>query len=195
MRIRSFAFYGQNGSVFANFVADAFEDLADRDARSLIIDVRGNHGGSGLAAAFLLRRLASEPFSYWAPETDSGANDDLFEVQLPVETGFEGDVFLLVNADTFSAVPHFAALAKEHGMATLVGEPMGGGTSTNDAKRSHSSSNHGVNYRVATMRFDIDAPSIGMGASVQPEVLLEATVDDVLLGRDSQLRAAIALAS
>jgi hypothetical protein len=192
MRIRSFAFYGEEGGVFAQFINDSFDAMAGTNDRPLIIDVRGNHGGSGLASAFLLRRLASEPFAYWDEVSDERAVDDLFELQRPVETGFDGKVYLLLNSDTLSVVPHFAALIKEHGMATILGEPAGGSASTNDGKGMHISSNHGAQYSVARMRFDVDAPSLSIDEPVMPDVRIAQTAEDVVRGVDGQLQRAIA---
>ena len=196
MTIRSFNFYGEQGAEFAKFVDESFAQLTAREPQALVIDVRGNHGGSGLAAAYILRRLADAPFAYWdSTETDERAVEQLFEMQNPVDVGFSGNAYILLSGDTFSVVPHFAAVAKEHGLATLVGQRAGGNASTNDGKLKHVSKHSGFEYFVSRMRFDVATPSISLDEPLAPDVYYAYTVDDVLHGEDSVLARTVQLAA
>ncbi|WP_169711744.1 S41 family peptidase [Henriciella litoralis] len=169
MTIRSFAYYGDQGQVFADFVDSALADVVEKDRPALIIDIRGNNGGSGLAVAYVLRRLTEEPFVYWSDQADKRGVLELFDTQRPVDVGLDAPVFLLVDGNTVSTAPHFAALFKEHGMGTIVGEAMGGNASTNDGAQNFSSTVHGIEYSIARMRFDVAAPSLSLDEAVQPD--------------------------
>lgn len=195
MTIHSFEYYGESGQEFVDFVADAFEDLAANDRSGLVIDVRDNGGGSGLAANWILRRLADEPYEYWSENSDPRGREELFERQDPVDAGFDGPTTIVINASTFSVVPHFLGLAKEHGMATLVGTPAGGTISTNDGKLQHVGENTGYEYSVSRMVFEVEAPSLSADEPIQPDILIEPTLDDVLLRQDSVLEAALEFAA
>jgi C-terminal processing protease CtpA/Prc len=194
MTIHSFAFYGERSQQIVDFVADAFEDLAANNRSGLIIDMRDNGGGSGLAANWILRRIATEPYQYWSAASDPRGRDELFELQKPVDTGFNGPTTILMNEATFSVVPHFLALVKEHGMATLVGTPAGGTKSTNDGKRQYVSKNTDYQYTIARMIFEVDAPSLSAEELITPDILIKPTLDDILLRQDSVLEKALSLA-
>lgn len=187
MTIRSFAYYGERGQVFSDFVDEALNDVVTNDRAALIIDVRGNGGGSGYAGSYILRRLAETPFAYWSDETDTRGPEGLFDIQRPKDVGVDVPVYLLVDGNTTSATPHFAALFKEHHMGIIVGEPMGGNKSTNDGAITFSSSVHGIEYRIARMRFDVKADSQPIDEAVQPDIRLYYTVEDILDGEDSML--------
>lgn len=187
MTIRTFAFYGEEGQAFADYVDGAFADLAANERAGVILDIRGHDGGTGNAGAYILRRLAKEPFAYFAETSDPRGPEGLFQMQEPVDVGFDAPVTLLVDANTVSAAPHFASIFKEHGMGTIVGEPMGGNKSTNDGKRRIFSTENEVEYYVARMRFDVAAPSLPMDAPVMPDKELSYALGDRLDGEDSMM--------
>lgn len=187
MAIHSFEYYGDSGQIFADYVDTSLADIVDNDRSALIIDIRFHNGGSGRAGAYILRRLASRPFNYFGGMTDKRASDAMFELQMPVDSGLDVPVYLIVDGWTVSSAPHFAALFKEHKMGTIVGEPMGGNKSTNDGKQRFKSSVNGVEYTIARMRFDIDAPSQSLEKPVQPDIVLSYTSEDILNGEDSMM--------
>ncbi|MEM1412028.1 MAG: S41 family peptidase [Pseudomonadota bacterium] len=191
MTIRSFAYYGDQGKVFADFVDNALEDITGQGRSALLVDLRAHQGGSGNASAYLLRRLASAPFAYFGPPTDERASADLQVLQQPVDVGVNVPRYLVVDGNTVSSAPHFAALFKEHGMGTVIGEAMGGNHSTNDGARPQRSSAHGVAYAVARMRFDVVAPRQPMDQPVRPDHKLAYSVEDVLEGTDSMMEAVL----
>ena len=193
MTMHSFAFYGERSQVFMDFVDGAFEDLVNNQRSALVIDIRFHNGGSGNLAAYLLRRLATAPFAYWAEGTDPRGSELLFEVQEPVDVGFEAPVYLLVDAQTVSSAPHFAALFREHGMGTLIGEPMGGNKSTNDGRRQFLSTKNGVEYGIARMRFDVDARTQPVDVAQQVDIGAPYSLSDVLDGEDSMMAKAMSL--
>ncbi len=186
MTIRSFDYYGSDGQIFADFTAAAFDDLAASNRAGLLIDVRGVLGGSGLVGSYLLRHLAKEPFAYFDNEmSDPRGNEGLQELQRPISTGFEGPTYILMDGLTVSSVSHFLALAKENNIATLIGEPSGGGKSTSDGKIRLAASHSGITYTVARMRFDVAAPSLSIDEAVRPDIRLAYSLDDVLKRSDT----------
>lgn len=184
MTVRSFEYYGERGAEFADFVNGAFDDLSENDRANLIVDVRDNQGGSGLAGAYILRRLTDEPFEYFSEVSDPRGQELLFETQQPVDAGFDGQTYILMNGNTLSTAPHFFALARANGMATLVGEPAGGNHSTNDGKIQLKSDTVGIDYWIARMRFDVAVGDADPDTALIPDIAIPYTVEETLTRED-----------
>lgn len=195
MTVRSFAYYGERGAEFLTFVERAFADATEHQRRALIIDVRGNQGGSGLAAAAILKRLASTPFAYFSGTSDPRGRAELFDTQTPVETGYVGPVVVLTNGDTVSSVPHFLALVKTHGMALLAGEPAGGNHVTHDGAVSLVSSEFGIEYRIARMRFEVAVSGQAADDPILPDIPIAQSAERWITGRDVMLESLLGLIS
>jgi C-terminal processing protease CtpA/Prc len=68
LTVRTFGggLYGRAGIDYAGFLRDAFAELAERGAERLVIDVRGNGGGSDDYGKLLAAHLLNRPFDYYA---------------------------------------------------------------------------------------------------------------------------------
>ncbi len=104
---------------------------------------------------------------------------------------FRGRTFVLVDATNSSATFEFAQAAQQYRLATLVGQPTGG-------------NRRGINggafffLRLPNSGIEVDLPLIGFypagerpDAGIVPDVLVEPRADDVALGVDTELRAAL----
>ncbi|MDK2924082.1 MAG: hypothetical protein PWQ90_1523 [Pseudothermotoga sp.] len=135
------------------FIKEAFERVKKEGIQNLIIDLRGNGGGDSKIAEYLYSFVSDEPYRVYA-EVHVKYSDDaikklkifdpllLFRIKvLKQETIvyrnslkkpkkndllFNGNLFLLVGPQTFSAASDFAAMIKDLKIATIVGEETGG---------------------------------------------------------------------
>lgn len=113
------------------------------------------------------------------------SDDDLIE--LPAQPGaFSGKIFLLVDAGNSSATFILARFLKENGLATLVGQTTGGSLQgTNGGKIAF--------LQLPNSQIEVDIPLIGSfyetqsDGGVQPDILVQETVEDVVKGRDAVL--------
>jgi carboxyl-terminal processing protease len=106
---------------------DAIEYLLSQGAVSLVIDLRNNPGGLSSEAAILLDYLlpAGRLFSVVDKKgTVTVTESDSFNLQMPT--------CVLINSGTFREAELFAAVLKEWGWATLMGEPTTGNTRTQE---------------------------------------------------------------
>ncbi|HEX7881040.1 MAG TPA: S41 family peptidase, partial [Candidatus Eisenbacteria bacterium] len=121
------------------------------------------------------------------------ADDDRNAAIMPVPPRFAGRVWVLVGPTNSSATFEFAQTVRENRLGTLVGQSTGG-------------NQRGINggafffLRLPHSGIELDLPLIGQfrggewpDAGLDPDVLVEPTVDDIARGRDAELEAVRAL--
>ncbi|GAB2509595.1 S41 family peptidase [Lysobacter humi (ex Lee et al. 2017)] len=107
----------------------------------------------------------------------------------PMAPRYRGRVFVLVGASNSSATFEFAKQAKQARVATLVGQTTGG-------------NRRGINggafffLRLPRTGLEMDLPLVGQfplkpepDAGVEPDIPVEARIDDIAAGRDVELAA------
>jgi carboxyl-terminal processing protease len=169
-------------------------------AQCLIIDVRGNGGGS--TPWQLIRALMDRPWRTWRQKTPQrialyeaqGGSPSLLELpsgDIAVEAGaFAGRVIFLVDRYTGSAAEDFVMPFKTTGRGLLVGETTQGST----GQPYRLDLGHGMSLMVGSVRcrFPDGAPFEGLG--ITPDVPVEPTIADLRAGKDSVLLKAEELA-
>jgi carboxyl-terminal processing protease len=155
------------------FEKAALEQLQQfKDARSLILDLRGNDGGS--TPDKLIDALMDRPYRGAASATPiAGAA-----------------LFILIDRDVFSAAEDCSIPFKANGRATFVGEATGGSTGQPYLRRFP----NGMWFRVSAKRdrFPDGAPFEGVG--IWPDVEVPTTVAALRAGRDEVMARALELA-
>ncbi len=109
-----------------NFYKAIFKKILDKKVDNLVIDLRGNGGGS--------RNFAVEIVPYLMKGIKEGVlftsemfNQRFKKVKIPKPSHyrFKGNLFLMINGGTFSNGSVIAAYAKEFGDAIIIGEESG----------------------------------------------------------------------
>jgi C-terminal processing protease CtpA/Prc len=151
-------------------VASAMQVVAHTDA--LIIDLRGNSGGSDTVAV-----LASYFFD--SPQPLSGIYDRPTDKTQQAYTlpyvpgkrfGSNKPVHILISKRTFSAAEAFAYDMQALKRATIVGEPSGGGAHPFEYRRIHP---HFVLWSVTQKSVNPITGANWQGVGVQPDVRIE----------------------
>ncbi len=166
-----------NGPNLQRFVQTVQQWAANPKIKGMILDVRNNGGGNIHQA--LMEILTARPL---ARVTVRGRDP-----AMQPETYWDRPVTLLINERSFSDAEVFPFMFKEAKCGTVVGVPTAGGViGTNDITLSD-----GSTFRVPRTGFvSMDGRDLeGMG--VKPDVLVEETPEERLLGRDPQLGRAI----
>lgn len=129
-----------------SFAEPKLEDAAVRAveksgrARAIIVDLRGNHGGS--TPSTLLGKLMNKPFRWWAESTPinipffkylgaMGEHSDIFSYSgfaEPDKGAYQGTLCILGDGGCFSACEDFLIPFKDNHHAIIVGEQSGGST-------------------------------------------------------------------
>ena len=172
----------------------AFAELAD--TRALILDLRGNPGGTDLAAMELARPLLPPDAIYFQLQArlDDGSWSQVSSHGLPPAPDvprYAQRLVVLIDEGTFSAADNLAAcLRDELPSAQFVGRPTGGGTG---APRRVELSRSGAQVAFCTQRVRGPAGELTEGRGVVPDVAVRWSRDDLLSGRDPDLAAALSL--
>jgi carboxyl-terminal processing protease len=176
-----------------------------RQAAVLIVDVRGNSGGS--TPSGLLAQLMDRPYHWWSESTSvtmpyfryrasqgewqyQPFNRPEFvwpsSVSQPAQDSFKGKMALLVDAGCLSACEDFTMPFKDNGRALLVGETTGGST----GQPFFLDLGNEMFLVVGAKRAMFPDGSRFEGVGISPNVEIKPTLDDVKKGRDAALEAA-----
>jgi carboxyl-terminal processing protease len=180
------------GSNDHNLVAE-FDAALDTlmDAPGLILDLRGNGGGSTHISDPIAGRFFNQPFTY---------GRDCFRARLPQRgwrahfdyrvtprgQTYTGPLVLLIDTYNFSTAENFIVALIDSGRATTVGRPTGGG-SGNPVNLSLPG---GGRARFSTGAFRRNDGSLIEGAGIAPDHYIFWTVEDFRAGHDPDLQAA-----
>ncbi len=93
------------------------------NAKGLIIDLRGNDGGSIEAMKLLLGRFVSERIKYVTYINRNENNEDFID---PIENKFTGKVVVLIDEMSISGAENMAAIMQQLNIATIIGNQTPG---------------------------------------------------------------------
>jgi hypothetical protein len=212
-----------------------FQQLSDRKATSLIIDVRNNGGGEETIATELLSYLVAAPFRYYDCAVLNGitfgflryvqddgtpyakllpqyarpagahcrhlgsyelTNRPNLGLQQPRSPHFTGQIYLLVNAGSFSTSAEFAATLRTFTRAVIVGQETSG---------NYYGDNSGITIPIVLphSRLVLQVPTVAYYLAVRkdlpprsgviPDVAVALSVREILLDRDAELAATMNL--
>jgi carboxyl-terminal processing protease len=155
-----------------------------RDARGLIVDLRGNHGGIFPVRKGLAEHLVQERVLFWSYRERHSVREVYLE---PVENAYGGPLVVLIDVMSASSAEEFSGALQAIGRAVVVGEQSAGicvvasmVTLPNGAL---------LIYPYGQTRTADGTILEGRGVIPDIEVALDRT--SLLQGRDPQLEAAI----
>lgn len=194
-------------------IQEAFQEL--REARALILDIRGNEGGTDLLGIRLAEHLLPGPFTYFSlqarlcPEradhyASRGVPHDPRRVGWsevspheygggPVPARFQGKLLLLIDEKVFSTADNFVACIADYRTdRVLIGRPTHGGTGAPVplATLKHS----GAVLTLTTMKVYRKDQELIEGRGTRPDVEVRWTRQDLLSGRGPDLEKALEVA-
>jgi carboxyl-terminal processing protease len=173
------------------------------DARAVILDVRGNGGGEGVA---LQRALMDKPYPLWTVSSSVKGGFLLREYDVaypemshvttsdasirPRGTIYTGRLILLVDRGCTCACEDFVMPFKVTGRARLVGETTAGTFSFTNFTQFE----NGMMLNLASVRHTFPDGSKFEGIGIAPDVEVRVTAQDLKAGRDPVLEEAVRLA-
>jgi carboxyl-terminal processing protease len=177
--------YIRFNAFFPDLIPDllgAIESMAD--APGIIIDLRGNPGGHIQAGEALIAQFIQEPAHVGGFRTRDGAVDFVVE---PAENTFVGPVLILIDNLSFSCSEWVSGAMQAIGRARIVGQPSPGGLTGMGAM---TLPNGGLLLHPTLQILGRDGTDLE-GQGVIPDIQVQLAKDQLLLGIDAQIEAAI----
>lgn len=185
-------FSTEDGAAYEAFLSGFFAELRGRGTETLVLDLRGNYGGTPAPTAALFRYLIDRPLPFFGP-----GHLLLLPWRLPQKPArdrFAGRLYVLMDEAAFSMNGFLLALIKHHGIGTLVGAPSSGGYRCSDSSVSEVLKETGIRVRYSTAVYEVAVKDMEEGLGVSPDLLSRPTLADYLEGRDWALEAALTAA-
>ena len=169
------------------------EKIIAAESSALILDLRGNPGGTDLLGMALAAHLVGPKTVYFRLQARRIGRiwgiPGLHRPQTDGEPRFHGRLVCLIDARTFSTANNFSACMRDtHPDVIFIGRPDGAGTG---APRPVTLPHTGAKVAFCTQRVFSPKNHIIEGVGVKPDILIRWSRDDLLKGRDPDLAAAL----
>jgi len=173
---------------------DALLDQVENDeAKALILDLRGNPGGTDSLGIHVAERLLAEQFVYF--QLSAKTNGEWTPpggITYSPRRPYAGRVLLLIDAGTFSTASNLARCLRDlHPALSVVGRPDGAGTGA--PRRIAQLPHSGAEITLCTHRVRGPAGAISEGHPTLPDRVVTWSRADLRERSDPDLAAALSL--
>lgn len=188
MTISSFNYYRWNNFLkFKEFVDEGMIEFARNGTDQLIIDVRDNGGGSPESSIHLLKYLIDEPFVYYSRaeydgKTEISEGEKLIQ---PVENGFRGKLYFLIDGKGNSTTGHFMSLVKTKKLGLIIGEELGSNQFCSAGRKRCRLSNTKLLYDVAVNTHVSTATALPDEVGILPDYFVTQSIIEYMEGHDA----------
>ena len=114
---------------YASALAGFFAEVNSSGVSNVIVDLRGNGGGSSVVANRFIQYLDVDEYRGWQSDVRFGPylqkSRDVLHKNECLGTPFAGDVYVLTDKFTYSAAMDFAMLIGDNDIGAIVGEASG----------------------------------------------------------------------
>jgi len=174
---------------FNAFQPDNLEHVIDdlkkiSHTKGLIIDFRGNDGGSIEAMKRLLGRFVSERKKYGTYINRNEENEDFIE---PIGNKFKGKIVVLVDEMSISGAENSSLLLQQLNIATIIGNQTPGQLLLGNVYRI----NDTISLVIPIYKLEYPNGFNPENNGITPDIEIELNRKDLLNGKDTQLERAI----
>ncbi len=174
---------------FASFLDKFFLELKEKDINKLIIDLRGNYGGSQQMAKQLLSYLTSSKIEYFTGEMPFLQTILGFAKPVtPASNVFKGQLVVLTDGSNFSTTGHFCALVKFHNLGTLLGEETEGTYICTDSSKDTVLNHTRMRLHYSTLVYEVEVTGLSANKGIKPDIEVIPTIENILKNQDIQIR-------
>lgn len=108
---------------------DFFREVTEKGIENVIVDLRGNGGGSSMVADEFLKYIDVDSYDGWDNAVRMGnylmKNEDVVHDNKKKEQVFSGKLYVLTDIWTYSSAMDFAMLVQDNRLGMVVGEASG----------------------------------------------------------------------
>jgi C-terminal processing protease CtpA/Prc len=192
LRIRSFDGNEFENGNFRSEIQHIFQNIDQKQTKSLIIDIRNNAGGGLDYADEVLKYLLNKPYQKYqiSSETTIKEKKKAYSVSRFYEPSthylFTGKVYVLVNEGTFSTAVYLAAHLKNQQIGTCIGSTCGGAADG-------SSAGDFTSFTLPNTKFTVNLPLLKINYNaikafqLTPDYEIHQSYADFLQGEDGVL--------
>lgn len=192
---------------YKNFLALLFEDIKSNEIEHFILDLRGNVGGNVAVINEFLRYIPVENYSTFdrvtvrlSPQASKQrgylGNKGLYKMPISKEIAnshiddllFEGQIYVLIDNQTFSAATTFATVLSDNGLASIVGQPTGGMPTCYGDALYFQLPNSKLQYSISHKKFERVNEEKRYEKSLYPDYPVYYSLDDFFERRDLELQ-------
>lgn len=173
-------------NIFAVSIIEKFCSAltALKDKKAIIIDLRGNLGGSMGALWVVSGMLAQELFSLGTEINRTGKEPRFIR---PQAKNFKGKIVILIDELSFSAAEIFAAAMQENKRAAVIGDKSAGEALPAVTMVLPT----GAVFLYPISNFETPKGNLIEGRGVTPDILVPLDRSSLLTGKDRQLESAV----
>jgi len=183
LTLRSFNYYRNDFEVYREFLDSSMQKIFTSNINNLIIDIRGNGGGSPECANHLLRYISSSPYQYF--HNQNIGYPELKKEILPSGKNYKGKSYMIIDGGCGSTSGHLASLVKYYKPAILVGETSGATYKCHDNSTNIALPNTRLNLHIARNTFKTAVTGMSVSTGVIPDIIIEKSLDDWIYETDS----------
>lgn len=182
-----------------NMYKGIFSELQEREVMDLIIDLRDNTGGRNEFAddmvPFIMKNPHADPYLKKTISWDR--KERIYHLPKVSKLAFEGDIYVLVNAKTYSAGSSLARFLKEYGNAIMIGTETGTRYEGFAGGSEQVITLPNAQIEIGIPRYHIAYPAskkqITTNRGLIPDYEISYSFDDLVNGKDLHMEKAISL--
>lgn len=178
-----------------------FERMATDSIKTLYIDLRGNQGGELSNGIYLLKYIMQDPFkvvhSFGKIKVNKNSQRELIEFRnkwngefYPFRRNiFSGEIYLMVDAGSFSCSSIVANVIKKSGRGKIIGSESGGSSSVlaGGNLKKVKLPNCRVEISIPSTRYQLDETYETTQGGVKPDLELSLSIEELLMNDREKL--------
>jgi C-terminal processing protease CtpA/Prc len=170
-----------NTPEYRSALINFFGAVKNANLQNIALDLRQNSGGDSSVIDALLEFLPANSVQVFHRPERAG----LVTVSHPKpELVFAGKIFVLTSPWTFSSANWIAGIFHDNQLGQLVGEATGNAPTSFGNVKSFTTPNFALRFQISQTLWIRPDISLDPANTLEPDVLIPATVNDARLGRD-----------
>lgn len=190
LTVATFNYYPWNNlDYFIKFMDDSFKEITNKKIEHIIVDLRGNGGGSSDSSVYLLRYLMNKPFVYFL----DSENQDNEILNTPFPNNFKGKTSFIIDGVGNSTTGHFMAMVREYNLGPSIGEELGSNQFCTAGQLVVRLPTTKMVYYVANVTSQVKVKNLDVARGIVPDYKITQPITDYIDNVDTLKKFALSL--